>query len=257
MLYIYTRANKAPPPPNSALLTMLEWILLGSWSVLTVVSIFRLKSLEGQSPLRIERWKWANLLIIFGILQTLTILINHTIVPDILIKDTSTNSFLKVLMEVSSTGYFLVLLQFGGAGWGGIRRSLSRVEWRTILGLAVFGTLAELVFQPEEMADLVPVGVVRITLFGTILGRSIVQSGQMATFRKIAGDRAARYGAKIWSQVVVIGMCILFIVQEALIIFLATSKREDPGRLCLISRQSCAISCFLLFSLLNILKLLE
>lgn len=99
-------------------------------------------------------------------------------------------SFVQVLALVGGRGLFYILTQLGGRHWsshGTLRRILTRSEWRTILGLTLFATMADLVFLAAEKfsgKDALPILLVQISVAGTVNWRILCQTQQLTTFRK-------------------------------------------------------------------------
>jgi hypothetical protein len=201
-------------------------------------------------------WNWHQLLAIFAVLQTANHIVNHMALFTTLVRDTSTSSFLKVIAQVSSTALFYVLLQLGGCQYGVLRKQLGRVEWRTLLGLCVFGTLTELVFQPAAVEDVIPACVLRSTVYGVIVGRTCWQVGQVIWFKRVAGERSQLYGRYVWyhAAMILVGLAI-WTVQVGMVILMALGK--EVKIMLLLGNQAILITCYLFWTTSTLFQLLK
>lgn len=115
-----------------------------------------------------------------------------------MIKDASTVSFVQVLVLVSSHALWYLLQQLSGRHWGTsscLRRHLTRVEWRTILGFTLFATLTDLVFLATDnfdRKDVLPLTIIQVALLGTTNWRTFQQLRQIIfVSSRLASEAAA------------------------------------------------------------------
>lgn len=127
---------------------------------------------------------------IYSILQCANFVLNETRWLQVLIEDPSATSFLQVLLLLTSRALLYLLLQLSARHWPHLRHQLSRVEWRSILGLTLFASLADLVFLSGNVVtgnDLLPLGAVQSALLVTTAWRTGRQMAQIAGFRTQLG----------------------------------------------------------------------
>ena len=172
---------------------MMALVLLSSWIIFTLVALIRVKRFEHEQAN--EGWNWHRLVVIFSLLQTLNVLVNYTDWMSVILRDSGTLGFVRVVTLVTSRAVFYVLLQLGGVNWGGLRKRLLRVEWRTILGGTLFATLADLVYATEKMEvrDVVPMVAVQVLVLAVVGWRGIRQLAQIAVFRENVCDDEEKY----------------------------------------------------------------
>lgn len=144
-----------------------------------------------------DGWSWSQLIAIYSILQTANFAVNHTTWVRQMIKDASTVSFVQVLVLVSSHALWYLLQQLSGRHWGTsccLRRHLTRVEWRTILGFTLFATLTDLVFLATDnfdRKDVLPLTIIQVALLGTTNWRTLQQLRQIIFVSgRLAGEAA-------------------------------------------------------------------
>lgn len=170
-------------------------VLLSSWIILTLVALIRIKRFEHHDLQASEGWNWHRLVVIFSLSQALNVLVNNTSWMSAILKDSGTLGFVKVVTLVISRAVFYVLLQLGGVNWGGLRKRLLRVEWRTVLGGTLFATLADLIYSTEKIVamDVVPMVVVQMLVLVVAGWRSVRQLAQIAVFRENIHDDEEKY----------------------------------------------------------------
>lgn len=106
-------------------------------------------------------------------------------------KDPTTVSFLQVIMFVVGRSSYYMLVQLAGRHWSAsgqtLRQTLTRTEWRTILGLDLFGVLSDLVMTSTDrfdFKDALPILLVQIIVLSTSAWRAVQQWRQIIFFER-------------------------------------------------------------------------
>lgn len=205
---------------------------------------------------------------IYSILQSINFVLNETRWFQLLVPDPSATSFLQVLHLLASRALCYLLVQLAARHWPHLRRHLSRVEWRSLLGLTLFVSLADLVFlsgSKVEGRDLLPLGAVQCALFVTSAWRTGTQLVQIAVFRRQLGKTAApvmvekrktydRYWRYHWMALVV---QVLLTMAVAAAMMAGALEYVEAGLVVSLTSQSTLIVYYLFWSLCLSARLLQ
>lgn len=105
--------------------------------------------------------------------------------------DTAAVNFASVVIMLLSRGSFYALLQIGCRHWSSsgkcLRRTLTRSEWRTMIGMTAFAGLSDLVLVSADrfdFRDLFPMMVMHCVLYALGIVALWRQMGQIEFFRR-------------------------------------------------------------------------
>lgn len=104
--------------------------------------------------------------------------------------------FLQVLVMIASRGAFYGFIQLASRHYspgpataergGSLRRSLTRGEWRTLIGMAAFASLSDLILlsgDDFDLRDLLPMTLMHVSLYASNAVAVWCQLGQISYFR--------------------------------------------------------------------------
>lgn len=172
-----------------------------------------------------------------------------------MILDKSTTGFLQVITLVASRTLLYTFCCLTCRHWPHLRNSLTRVEFRSILGLTLFAVLGDLVFlsgDEREGADILPLIVVQSIIWMVAAWRCARQLRQVngfinklndpSTITVTSQEKYRKYQRVWWFQMGALAhFLILSSIEIILFSLLLTHYWKSPGQIYTIAQESIAL----------------